>query len=123
MVPRNFNVLSVSRDTLNPSLNARVLKDRLESIEYYKFRFGSDIARWPHVMMHRMARHLYKYKVNYLVKGFAGYIVFSDVQHLRHMRTQAFLSVQQEQQLYENIMLHSAFFAGLCLFIWFRNFI
>lgn len=117
MVPRNFNVLSVSRDTLNPSLNASVLKDRLASIEYYKFRFGEGIARWPHVLMQRTARHLYKYKVNYLVKGFAGYIVYSDVQHLRHMRTQAFLTYNQEQQLYENIFLHSAFFAGLCLLL------
>jgi hypothetical protein len=28
-----------------------------------------------------MWAHLYRYKVNYAVKGFAGYMVFRDIQH------------------------------------------
>jgi hypothetical protein len=67
--------------------------------------------------MQRVGKHVYKFKGNYLIKGFAAYIVLSDVQHYRYMRTQAFLSYQQEGQLLSNILLHSAFFGGLCMLI------
>ena len=46
--------------------------------------------------MQRLGSHVYKFKGNYLVKGFAAFIVYSDVQHYRYMRTQVFLSNQQE---------------------------
>ena len=117
LVPRNTNALSISRDTLNPQLNAAILKQRLQEIEFYKYRFGVEIHRWPHFLMQRVGKHVYKYKGNYLVKGLAAYMVYSDVQHYRYMRTQAFLSYEQEGQLLAPIVLHSAFFTGLCLLI------
>ena len=43
-------------------------------------------------MMPRIANHLMKYKFNYLIKGFAAYMVYSDVQHYQHMKTQVFMS-------------------------------
>lgn len=116
-MPRNVNSLSVSRDSLNPQLNAAILKQRLEEIEFYKYRFGVQIHRWPHFAMQRVAKHVYKFKGNYLVKGFAAYMVYSDIQHYRYMRTQAFLSYEQDAQLVAPIIVHSAFFAGLCLMI------
>lgn len=73
-----------------------MLKQRLEDIEFYKYRFGVELARWPHFAMQRLGSHVYKFKGNYLVKGFAAFIVYSDVQHYRYMRTQVFLSNQQE---------------------------
>ena len=92
IVPRSLHALSVSRDTLNPLLNTAVLKERLADIEYFKYRHGVMIHRWPHFALGRLGTNLYKYKFNYGVKAFAAYIVWNDIQHYRHMKTQVFLS-------------------------------
>ena len=116
-MPRNFAALKVSRDALNPALNHAILKERLADIEYYNARWGIQLARWPHFVMQRLGTHLYRYKFNYLLKGFAAYVVYSDVRHYQHMRTQVFMTLQQEAALQSNIVLHSAFFVGLCLLV------
>ena len=36
LVPTKLNGLSASRDTLNPLLNAKLLKQRLAAIEHYQ---------------------------------------------------------------------------------------
>ena len=87
-----MNALSVSRDTLTPLLNTAILKERLADIEFFKYRYGVEISRWPHFALGRLGRHLYKYKFNYGVKAFAAYIVYNDMVHYRHMRSQVFLS-------------------------------
>ena len=40
VIPTKLNALSASRDTLNPLLNAKLLKDRLAAIEHYKMQHG-----------------------------------------------------------------------------------
>lgn len=67
--------------------------------------------------MQKVGRYLYKYKFNILVKGLAGYMVYSDVMHLKHMRTQVILTYNQEAALYQNIFLHSGIFVGICLIL------
>jgi len=109
--------LSVSRDTLNPLLNTAVLKQRLADIERYKYRNGVEIHRWPHFLLGRMGKHLYKYKFNHGVKAFAAYIVYNDIQHWKHMQSQVFLTYQQEGELVYNTTIHTAMFFGLCAMI------
>ena len=53
VIPTKLNALSASRDTLNPLLNAKLLKDRLEAIEHYKYQHGIKYARWPHYALGR----------------------------------------------------------------------
>ena len=80
IVPRSINALSASRDTLNPLLNTTVLKQRLADIEKYKYLHGEKYARWPAYFMANTGRHLWKYKFNYAVKGFAAYLVYREIQ-------------------------------------------
>ena len=80
IVPRGINALSASRDTLNPLLNTTVLKNRLADIEMYKNLHGEKYARWPAYFMANTGRHLWKYKFNYAVKGFAAYLVYREIQ-------------------------------------------
>jgi hypothetical protein len=115
--PRTLANLSVSRDSLNPALNLTLLKGRLNAIEYYNNRLGVELAHWPHFAMKRLGTHLNKYKFNYLVKGFALYIVYSDVQYYRYMQTQAFLTRHQETSMKLNVLCHSAVAGGLFLLL------
>ena len=77
VIPKQINALSVSKDTLNPLLNTQVLKDRLIAIEHYKWVGGARYARWPHYFMQNFANHLWKYKFNLAVKGFAAYMMYT----------------------------------------------
>ena len=79
VVPSRLNGLSHSRDTLNPLLNAEVLKERLMMIEHYKNQHGVQYARWPHYYLSRVGSRLYKYKFSYALKGFAAYLIYRDV--------------------------------------------
>lgn len=117
VVNRSASALSVSRDTLNPSLNHKILKERLADIEHYNYRLGVKAAHWPHYVMMNASKHLYKFKFNYALKGFAAYMLYSEVQYYRHMQTQVFLSYQQEGQLSANVLARGAIFGGLCLLI------
>ena len=92
VVPTKINALSASRDTLNPLLNAEILKKRLALIEHYKMQHGIQYARWPHFYLGRVGQHLYKYKFNYALKGFAAYLLYRDVQNYRYWNETAVLS-------------------------------
>jgi hypothetical protein len=70
--------LSASRDTLNPLLNAGILKQRLEMIEHYKLANGGHrYQHWPMYFMEKAGRHLRVYGINYAVKGFAAFLVIN----------------------------------------------
>ena len=79
LVPTKLNGLSASRDTLNPLLNAKLLKQRLAAIEHYQMQHGIQYARWPHFFLSRVGSHMYKYKFNYALKGFAAYLLYREV--------------------------------------------
>ena len=78
---RSINVLSASRDTLNPKLNLETLKSRLWVIDHYRYLHGVEHAHWPHFFMKNLGRHLNKYKFNYLVKTF---FVYNFVREIRN---------------------------------------
>ena len=110
-------MLGVSRDTLNPLLNTRVLQARLNEIEHYKYRHGVERAHWPHFAMMRMFRHLNKYKVNYAIKGAVAFMLWRDIQNRRHMHRTSFVTIQQEQALVAPIFLHGGALFALCAII------
>ena len=87
MSKRPAGVLSASRDTLNPLLNTTTLKNRLAVIQHYKYANGVEYAHWPHYVLTRLARHTYRYKFNYAIKGFAGYLVYRDISSYRQLKS------------------------------------
>ncbi len=86
MSKRPAGILSASRDTLNPLLNTTTLKNRLADIQHYKYINGVEFAHWPHYVLTRLARHTYRYKFNYAIKGFAGYLVYRDYATYRQLK-------------------------------------
>ena len=117
VVPRNMNYLSSSRDTLNPLLNAQKLKTRLQMIEYYRYRHGEMYARWPHFFMSRVAQRLWRYKLNYAVKGFAAFMVYQEYENYRHMSNVAILTIQQDANFFVNVTGKAAAFGAVCCLI------
>jgi hypothetical protein len=85
-------MLSASRDTLNPLLNANNLKARIDLIEHYKQVHGKH-AFWPHYFMQRVATHFMKFKFNYAVKGFATYLVWREVALYKHLKATSFMTI------------------------------
>lgn len=113
-----MNMFSVSRDTLNPLLNTQKLKDRLETIEHYRYKHGKMYARWPHYVLDKMGRHLYRYKFNYAVKGFAAFLILQEYSQYKHMNSVAILSVQQDMKFFISVTGKAAAFGGICMLIW-----
>ena len=111
------SMLSVSRDSLNPKLNAQTLQRRLAVIEHYRYRFGVEQAHWPHFMMGRTFNALWKYKFNYAVKGMAALALFSAVQDFRNVNSKAFLTYDQAAVYHMKIATQAAVFAGVCAII------
>lgn len=107
-----------SRDQLNPLLNSNVLKQRLALIAHYKSANGGHMYQhWVHYALRNMWTHLYRYKVNYAVKGFAGYMVYRDIQNFQHMNSVQFMTYQQQAALARPAALNLGVFLGLCAFI------
>ena len=117
VVPRSINALTTSRDTLNPLLNTTILKQRLAAIDYYKTLHGAKYARWPHFFMGRVGQQVWKYKVNLAVKGFAGYMLYREVQNYRNLNEKTVMSIQQSFASFGSISMHAALFGGICLII------
>ena len=114
IVPRSINALSASRDTLNPLLNTTVLKNRLKDIEYYKFIHGEKYARWPAYFMANTGRHLWKYKFNYAIKGFAAYLVVREIQQYNNLKEKSILSLEQSGFGMARIGGQGAILAAIC---------
>lgn len=77
------SILNVSRDRLNPQLNAQILQSRLAVIESYKLRRGEQFLHWPHHVMNRWGAHLNRYKFNYALKGFFLALMVQDLRTWR----------------------------------------
>ena len=117
MVPRQVNALSVSRDTLNPLLNTKVLKERLALIEYYNLKHGAKYARWPAYFMMQSANKLWKYKFNLAVKGAAAYMLYREVANYRNLNEKTVMTIQQGIASYASIGMHAALLGGICAII------
>ena len=116
-VTRPRGILSASKDTLNPLLNAETLKNRLALIEHYKYQHGVQMAHWPHFALKRAATHLNRYKFNYGVKAFAAYIVYSDIANYRYENEKTFMTLQRQATHIAKTGAHLGAFTALCLFI------
>jgi hypothetical protein len=114
---RQSGVLSASRDTLNPLLNTETLKNRLAVIEHYRYVHGVEYAHWPHFAMSRLARHVFRYKVNYAIKGFAAYLIYRDVAQYRHLKATTFMTIPQELSFGVSAAFHSGLLLGICCLI------
>ena len=51
------------------------------------------MAHWPHFAMSRFARHVYRFKFNYAIKGFAAYVIYRDVAEYRKMKETSFVTI------------------------------
>lgn len=117
MSKRPAGVLSASRDSLNPLLNTNTLKNRLNTIEHYKYIHGVERAHWPHFAMSRLGRHMMRYKTNLAVKGFAAYLIYRDIAYRRTMHETSFVTLQQEGVMLATAAAHTGMFLGLCAMI------
>mmetsp|Transcript_19338 Transcript_19338/g.29643 ORF Transcript_19338/g.29643 Transcript_19338/m.29643 type:complete len:125 (-) Transcript_19338:31-405(-) len=114
---RGLQVFSSSKDALNPKLNADVLRGRLETIEYYKFRYGKAHRFWLHTYINRVASQLWKYKFNYAVKGFLAFLVYQKYTNYQYMSSVSLLGPVQKLNLQIPIFVHAGIFAGACFVI------
>ena len=67
--------------------------------------------------MGRVANQLWKYKFNLLVKGFAGYMVFREVQHYRNLQAKTVMTFEQGAVSFVNIGMTAGAFTAVCLLI------
>jgi hypothetical protein len=98
-------------------LNTTTLKNRLAVIQHYKYANGVEYAHWPHYVLSRLARHTYRYKFNYAIKGFAGYLVYRDIATYRQFKSTEFVTIQQEGLFGVSIAFHTGLFFGICAII------
>lgn len=75
--------MSVSRDTLNPKLNLQLLKERLNAIDFYKNQLTYEQRHWPHIVLGKAMRHLWKFKFNYAVKFALFYYAYREIKHCK----------------------------------------
>lgn len=85
-------MLNSSRDALNPSLNLETLKNRLWVTEHYRLLHGVEHAYWPHYFLKNTGGHLWKYKLNYIVKAFFVYQAYRTVENYRYLNSVSFMS-------------------------------
>ena len=117
VLPRQINALSVSKDTLNPMLNTKILKQRLDAIEYYNTLHGLKYARWPHFWMKQTGNYLWKYKGNLAVKGFFAYMVYREVQNYRNLHQKTVMTFNQSFSCFGAIGMTGGAFAAVCALI------
>jgi hypothetical protein len=64
-----------------------------------------------------MWAHLYRYKVNYAVKGFAGYMLYRDIANFQHVNSVRFMTFQEQAEMAQPAVMNLGLFLGLCAFI------
>ena len=117
VVPRQINALSVSRDTLNPLLNANVLKQRLGAIDYYSNLHGPRYMYWPHYFMRSTAQMMWRYKFNFAVKGFCAFMLYREVNQYRNLNEKTVMTIQQNFASFGSIGAHAGLLVGVCCLI------
>ena len=83
---------TVSKSMMDPGLNAKLLKNRLEAIEMYREEFGRAHAYWVHELMKKSLGNIRRYGLNYAVKGAFAYMLYSKVQHYRYINENTFMT-------------------------------
>ena len=110
-------LLNSSRNSLNPTMNLEVMKNRLWVTEHYRLLHGVEHAYWPHYFMRNAACHLNKFKFNYAVKAFFAYQVYREVQNYNYVTKVAFLKTDEQFQHYMNIAWTGFLATAVCLLI------
>ena len=111
----HLTIFNSARDALNPAVNADTLRNRLWTIDHYKFRYGAEHTFYWHTVLRRMGTHMNKYKFNYAVKAFLAYNVYAQVQGYNHQDSNFFLTEAQRGRHKVNVLLSSGALMGACL--------
>ena len=107
----------MTRDALNPRVNAEVLRNRLWVIDHYKFRYGAQHTFWVHYGLRNLARHAWTYKLNYLAKGLLAYNVYRSFATYHKADAENFLGENARNGHRMSIVANSGLLAGVCLII------
>ena len=113
----NLNPLDVSKDTLNPALNANLVRNRLQIIEAFKYRHGAEYTYWVNTTMRRVYNQVWKYKFNYLLKGFIAFMAIREYQNYSYVNSMTVLTQGQRIQMRAPGVIYAGAFFGTCLII------
>lgn len=72
-----------------------MLKQRLEAIDHYKYRWGADHTYWVHTALRNSFRFLNKYKVNFAIKGILAYQAWAAYKNYRYVDSMSFMTKTQ----------------------------
>ena len=116
ILPR-LNIFNVSQDALNPRMNTELLRNRLWTIDHYKYRYGAKHTFWVHYAMRNAGRHCWTYKFNYLAKGALAFLTYRQMAAYAKADEENFLSEMQKTSHRVGISAAAGAFAGTCLLI------
>lgn len=116
ILPR-LNIFNVSQDALNPRMNTELLRNRLWTIDHYKYRYGAKHTFWVHYAMKNAARHCWTYKFNYLAKGALAFMTYRQCAAYSKADEENFLSEMQKTSHRVGIASFAGIFFGTCMFI------
>ena len=107
----------MTRDALNPRVNAEVLRNRLWVIDHYKFRYGAQHTYWVHYSLRNLGRHVWSYKFNYLAKGLLAYNAYRSYAIYQKADSESFMGESQRNSHRMSILANAGLFTGVCLII------
>ena len=67
--------------------------------------------------MGRVGQHLYRYKFNYALKGFAAYLLYRDIQNYRYWNDTVILTYAHRAQMGTEFALKGGLFVAICGFL------
>ena len=115
-LPR-LSIFNVTRDALNPRVNAEVLRNRLWVIDHYKFRYGAQHTYWVHYALKNAAKNAWTYKFNYLAKGLLAYNAYRAFASYKQADAENFLTESQRNGHRINIVGATGLLGGVCMII------
>ena len=109
--------LNSARDAMNPTLNANTLRNRLWTIEHYKYRYGADHTFWVNSLLRRSSAQVNRYKFNYLFKAVFAYQVYSAYRNYRYVDSMSFMTAGQRGAHWVGIAGYSGLFVGVAALV------
>ena len=104
---------------MNPRINTEVLRNRLWTIDHYKFRYGAQHTYWLHFALRKASKHMWTYKFNYLAKGALAYMTYAKIQQYNKVDSENLLSEAERSVRFRlPILAHAGAFGFACLIIW-----
>ena len=103
-----------ARDALNPHVDATTLKNRLWTIDHYRFRYGADHTYWVHALLRNSSKHLMRYKFNYAAKAFILYQGWAAYQNYCYVDSMSFMTNVEKASHQGPILMWGGLFVGAC---------